>query len=656
MVESDKIEYRRYLDFVGMLLRKGFTIPNRPTHKGESVYDNYYRRSLTMDDWDALYGRWEIFIKRRTNIIEELAEREVERFEEKVGKIPNNIEIDSFKRSHPIESFEINPIMIIWTPRDTIIEANEAFSKIDYVDKLHLKFYDKPSVLAQTHKFFMAHKEYTHMIIVIDDEVCPPDSVKILMKTLLQYDLPILCGCFNYCNTGIEKGTYYCGWCKRGEHHKLLNVTFDPIDFVAENKARLAGDGNGMIDAFHFVTEEWRLKHPIIKQVWFQGFPLTFIRRDIYEKIGFKYNGSTDMPWAMDCSKAGIPQFCDFSLKIQHLARPSDRILQVGRQSPQIVFEKAKSEFIVKSETTPKLNVLMIIDVYGWAFDFDARAIKKYSRHNCVIKSISEVTDNDIEYFDVIYCMHPSLLNSIKAHFNIKKNRNSKNYCSGFASAPTEKFSTGIVIYPVPKDYSVDCIGCYSRESYEYVLKEVEGCWKKVYLLFNGIDTEIFKPSKNPSNDFVVGWAGNSTRLCKRTYLLPRLSFPVTMKDSWGNKYFVKNRTQDDMIDFYHSIDVLVSVSNSEGLPRPVLEAMACGLPVVSTDAGAIPEVIGKEWLVPRNADEDTIIREIDKRLTLLKNNPDLRRKVGLRNLRIIKEKWSSRDTTKKCDEMFERK
>lgn len=578
------------------------------------------------------------------------------------------VELSDFRRANPIKPEEINPILIIWTPRGNIPEANEAFDKIDYIDKLWLKYFDKPSVLRETNKFFMEHKEYTHMIIAIDDEVSPPDYVKKLLATLYEYNLPVLCGCFNYCNTGLD-GVYYCTWCRPKdpimwedkhrigyskkstweERHKLLNVTFEPLDCdEAMNNWKINRDkesADAIIDAFHFVTEEWRLQNiPIIKQIWFQGFPLTVIRRDIYEKIGFRYDGSTDIPWARDCAAANIPQFCDFSLKLKHLAGPEGRILQVGKRPTEIVFESRR------------LNVLLIVDVYGWAFDFDARAIKKYSRHNCTIKSICEVTKEDIGRYDVFYCMHPSLLNSIKNRFNLSINRNLKNYCSGFASAPTEKFSTGLVIYPVPNDYSVDCIGCYSQESYEYVLKQVEGLNKKVYLLYNGIDTDIFKPKVHSSNDFVVGWVGNSTRLCKRTYLLPRLSFPVKMKDSWGNQYFIKNRSQNDMVDFYHSINVLVSVSVAEGLPRPVLEAMACGLPIVATDAGAIPDFVDGEWLVPKDASEEVIVNEINKRLTLLKNNPKLRKEVGLRNLKIIMDKWQSKDIVRLCDQMFERK
>ncbi len=47
------------------------------------------------------------------------------------------------------------------------------------------------------------------------------------------------------------------------------------------------------------------------------------------------------------------------------------------------------------------------------------------------------------------------------------------------------------------------------------------------------------------------------------------------------------------MPEYYSKIDVYVCTSKIEGTPNPVLEAMACGVPVISTDVGVIPELFG---------------------------------------------------------------
>ena len=48
----------------------------------------------------------------------------------------------------------------------------------------------------------------------------------------------------------------------------------------------------------------------------------------------------------------------------------------------------------------------------------------------------------------------------------------------------------------------------------------------------------------------------------------------------------------DDMARAYHELDILVSTSSSEGAPLALLEAMACGIPVVATGVGGVPEIV----------------------------------------------------------------
>ncbi|NDJ35461.1 MAG: glycosyltransferase family 4 protein, partial [Chloroflexi bacterium] len=63
---------------------------------------------------------------------------------------------------------------------------------------------------------------------------------------------------------------------------------------------------------------------------------------------------------------------------------------------------------------------------------------------------------------------------------------------------------------------------------------------------------------------------------------------------------------------FYHTIDVLVLPSRTrpnwkEQFGRVLIEAMACGVPVIGTTSGAIPWVIGDAGLLVPEDDEDAL-------------------------------------------------
>ena len=89
--------------------------------------------------------------------------------------------------------------------------------------------------------------------------------------------------------------------------------------------------------------------------------------------------------------------------------------------------------------------------------------------------------------------------------------------------------------------------------------------------------------------------------------------------------------------------DVYVTTSRIEGMPVAPLEAMACSLPVVASDAQGLPDILaGGEasggLLVPRDAP-----LEVALSLQRLKGDAGLRRRLGLAARQRIEQKFSLR-------------
>ena len=89
------------------------------------------------------------------------------------------------------------------------------------------------------------------------------------------------------------------------------------------------------------------------------------------------------------------------------------------------------------------------------------------------------------------------------------------------------------------------------------------------------------------------------------------------------NKIFLlSNMNQKTLALFYRASDVLLLTSNFEGMARCVLEALGCGLPVVSTNVGEVKRVVRNEFSgeVVESISPRIISQSIEKVLS----NPDI--------------------------------
>jgi len=82
----------------------------------------------------------------------------------------------------------------------------------------------------------------------------------------------------------------------------------------------------------------------------------------------------------------------------------------------------------------------------------------------------------------------------------------------------------------------------------------------------------------------------------------------------------------DRVAELLPAFDIFVMTSRAEGIPTAILEAMACGIPVVSVDVGAIGEVVldGKTGCLVKSVDSIVFAQAVEKLL----ENPLLRREM----------------------------
>jgi glycosyltransferase involved in cell wall biosynthesis len=96
---------------------------------------------------------------------------------------------------------------------------------------------------------------------------------------------------------------------------------------------------------------------------------------------------------------------------------------------------------------------------------------------------------------------------------------------------------------------------------------------------------------------------------------------------------FTGGVSEDDLIALYNGAEVLTYPAFAEGFGLPVLEAMACGTPVITSDTSALPEVAGDAALLVNPYS----FYEIGQALEGLLNNPDLRNELSAKGLERAK-------------------
>ncbi len=192
-----------------------------------------------------------------------------------------------------------------------------------------------------------------------------------------------------------------------------------------------------------------------------------------------------------------------------------------------------------------------------------------------------------------------------------------------------------------------------------------------ISLIYNGINTDEFCPregiERNPWR--IMATASADAPLKGLRFLLeayaqllqtyPKLELLVVGKPKPGGDTekllkrlkiddkvsFVTGISTEKLVDYYAEASIAVVPSVYEGFGLPAGEAMACEVPVVSTDGGALPEVVGDAGVMVPVKDSEAIANAVEALL----NDPQERERLGKLGREHILEKFC----WQKCAQSF---
>lgn len=203
-----------------------------------------------------------------------------------------------------------------------------------------------------------------------------------------------------------------------------------------------------------------------------------------------------------------------------------------------------------------------------------------------------------------------------------------------------------------------DVIVVTSEKDKKYIVEKYHVNPSKVYVIPNWVDVNVFKPMHNIEKEkgrivFVgrLEHQKNVFALVDAVKTLPNIKLYIVgegtlkkpleykiEKERISNVVLLGAIPNEKLPYELNRAEIFVLPSLWEGHPKALIEAMACGLPVIGSDVEGIKEVIvhGFNGLLCK-PDPKSIRSTI---LTLI-NNPELRKKLGENARRFVVENYS---------------
>ena len=228
-----------------------------------------------------------------------------------------------------------------------------------------------------------------------------------------------------------------------------------------------------------------------------------------------------------------------------------------------------------------------------------------------------------------------------------------------------------------------------SRDLEQYLTQVVGMARSRVAQIYNGVDAERFSPAlqRQPiegcpfvdANEWLIGTVGrmqtvkNQVDLAKAFALAlqiepelkpllrlvmvgggPLREEALAILEQAGcaeNAWLPGERS--DVPDILRGLDCFVLPSLAEGISNTILEAMACGLPVIATDVGGNGELIeaGKTGVLVPVGDVPAMAREI----VALAKQREKARVMGLEGRKRVEQTFSMTAMVKQYQELYDR-
>jgi glycosyltransferase involved in cell wall biosynthesis len=209
------------------------------------------------------------------------------------------------------------------------------------------------------------------------------------------------------------------------------------------------------------------------------------------------------------------------------------------------------------------------------------------------------------------------------------------------------------------------------------VLSKYPFLMNKVHVIHNGIDENIFKPLSKlelrtkhviPSNAFVILFVaelstknpfkgGEVIRELASTYInSDTIIITVGGEEKGycdGHIVFPYIFNEKDLVEFYNLADVMVYPTKADNLPLVVLESMSCGVPVIASKIGGIPEIIQDNingYLVEDYQDVNSFIKILDE----IKKSPQKLQDLSHKSRDTILRNFTMNEMIEKYSRLYE--